>query len=73
MVVAVLFGIAIGLGMRYVFGYDWLLWLGVFWGVAAAVVNVYKVYQKQVASYDSIKDDPKYKYQDIYKNKDDNA
>jgi len=71
MVVAVLFGVGIGLGMRHLFGYDWLLWLGVFWGVAAAFLNVFKAYQKQVQSYDEIKDDPRYKYKDLYKNRDD--
>lgn len=71
MVVAVLFGVGAGLGLKYLFEYDWLLWLGVFWGIAAAVLNVYKAYQKQVKSYDEIKDDPKYKYKDLYKDDDD--
>lgn len=71
MVVAVIFGVAVGLGLKYLFGYTWLLWLGVFWGIAAAVLNVYKAYQKQVKSYDEIKDDPKYKYKDLYKDDDD--
>lgn len=69
MVVAVIFGVGIGLGLRYLFGYDWLLWLGVFWGVAAAGLNVFKAYQKQVSSYDKIKDDPKYQHKDLYKEK----
>ncbi len=46
-VVAILLGIAIGLGLKSLFGISWLLWVGVFWGVAAAVLNVYKAYQKQ--------------------------
>jgi F0F1-type ATP synthase assembly protein I len=66
MVVAVIFGVGVGLGLKHLFGYGWLLWLGVFWGVAAAGLNVYKAYQKQVQSYDAIKDDPKYKYKDLY-------
>lgn len=35
-VVAVLIGVGIGLGLKHLFGYNWLFWLGVFWGIAAA-------------------------------------
>jgi len=60
MVVAVLLGIAIGYGMRKMFGYEWLFWLGVFWGVAAAVLNVYKAYKKQKKELDELANDPQY-------------
>jgi F0F1-type ATP synthase assembly protein I len=61
MVVAVLIGVALGYGMRNLFGYEWLFWLGVFWGVAAAILNVYKAYRKQVRAFDALKNDPRYK------------
>jgi F0F1-type ATP synthase assembly protein I len=61
-VVAVLLGVGIGKLLQNLFGYDWLLWVGVFWGVAAAGLNIYKMYKEVKKELDSIKDDPKYKY-----------
>ena len=55
-VVAILLGVGAGYLMKSSFGYDWLLWLGVFWGVSAAILNVYKAYKKQVASYEEFKE-----------------
>ena len=60
MVVAILIGVGIGLWMKSFFGYEWLFWLGLFWGIAGAVLNVYKAYQRQVKSYDELKDNPRY-------------
>ena len=42
MVVAVLIGVGIGLGLRNLTGAGWTLWIGVFIGVGAAILNVYK-------------------------------
>jgi len=61
MVVAVLIGVGLGYLMRQWFGYAWLFWLGVFWGIAAAVLNIYKAYAKQKASLDELAEDPRYK------------
>ncbi len=60
-VVAVLMGVGLGILMRKWFGYNWLFWLGVFWGVAAALLNIYKAYKSQKASLDELKDDPRFK------------
>jgi len=69
-VVAILLGVGAGILMKQSFGYPWLLWLGVFWGVSAAILNVYKAYNKQMKSLDELKDDVRYKnYQ--YKDDDD--
>lgn len=68
-VVAVLIGVAIGYGLRKYFGYEWLFWLGVVWGIASAVLNVYKAYKKQKKSLDELANDPRYKqrsYDDSY-------
>jgi F0F1-type ATP synthase assembly protein I len=59
-VVAILLGVGIGFWLKNTFDSVWLLWLGVFWGVAAAFLNIYKAYKKQVKEYDELKDDPRY-------------
>ncbi len=61
-VVAILLGVGIGLWMKKSFEMDWLLWLGVFWGVGGAILNIKKAYQKQKRELDKLKDDPKYSY-----------
>ncbi len=68
MVVAVLLGVGLGLLMKNLFGIPWLLWLGVFWGIGGAFMNVYKVYKKQQKSLEELANDPKYQN---YKAKDD--
>jgi len=60
-VVAILMGIGIGIGLKKIFGISWLLWLGVFIGVGAAIRNIQISYQKTKASLDELKDDPRYK------------
>ena len=45
-VVAILMGVGIGIFMYKISGIIWLLWLGIFWGVAAAFLNIYKMYKK---------------------------
>ena len=58
---AVLIGVGLGVWMKNIFGYGWLLWLGVFWGVAATVLNIYKAYKKQMKELEKLKDDVRYK------------
>ena len=60
MVVAVVIGVGIGIALKRIFDMPSLLWVGVFIGIAAAVLNVYKAYKAQVKSYDELKDDPRY-------------
>lgn len=62
MAVAVLMGIGLGVVLKNFFGQIWLLWLGVFMGVVAAGLNIYRAYQRQVADLDTLKDDPRYKH-----------
>jgi len=61
MVVAVLIGIAVGLGLKSLTGATWTLWIGVLIGVGAAVNNVYIAYRKQKASLDELAKDPRYR------------
>ena len=62
MVVAVLIGVAIGLGLQKLTGAWWTIFIGVFIGVGAAVSNIYKAYAKQKASLDELAKDPRYNY-----------
>ncbi|HEC1569549.1 AtpZ/AtpI family protein [Campylobacter upsaliensis] len=50
MVVAVLLGIGLGFLLKNIT--PWLFWVGVFIGVAAAILNVYKAYKAQMKSYE---------------------
>lgn len=61
MVLAIVIGVLLGMGLVKLFDIPWLLWVGVFIGIAASVLNVYKAYQDQVKVYDALKDDPRYK------------
>ncbi|EAJ1253849.1 AtpZ/AtpI family protein [Campylobacter lari] len=61
MVVAVLIGVSIGYFLKNLTGIAWLFWVGVFIGVAAAILNVYKAYKAQVKSYEEFKEENRYK------------
>ncbi|EGH4467645.1 AtpZ/AtpI family protein [Campylobacter lari] len=61
MVVAVLIGVGIGYFLKNLTGIVWLFWVGVFIGVAAAILNVYKAYNAQVKSYEEFKEENRYK------------
>lgn len=63
-VVAVLIGIGIGYGLKKLTGVAWLFWLGVFWGVGGAILNIYKAYKKTKESLEELANDPKYHYKD---------
>jgi len=69
-VVAVLMGIGIGVWMKNTFHQIWLLWLGVFWGVAAAIMNIRIEYKKLQKEFDKIENDPHYKNYKIKKDDD---
>ena len=60
-VVAILLGVGIGLWLKSIFEQTWLLWLGVFWGIAAAGLNIFRAYKKQFTELEKLKEDPKYK------------
>jgi len=70
MVVAVLIGVALGLGLRKLTGAGWTLWIGVLIGIGAAVLNVYKAYAKQKKSLDALADDPRYNYKKNFDDED---
>ncbi len=71
MVVAILIGVAIGLGLKKLTGISWLLWVGVFIGIAAAGLNVFKAYSKQYKEFEKLARDPRYNMGKPQKNDDD--
>ena len=70
-VVAVLIGVAIGLGLKNIFGIPWLLWIGVFIGIAAAILNIYKAYSKQYKEFEKLAKEDRYNYQKYLDDDDD--
>jgi F0F1-type ATP synthase assembly protein I len=73
MVVAVLMGIGIGIGLQKLFDVQWVLWIGIFIGVSAAILNVYKAYKKQMREFEELKkNNPRYQDQKpLYDDEDD--
>ena len=69
-VVAILIGVGFGLFLKNITGELWTLWIGVFIGVSAAILNVYKAYAKQKKELDKLADDPRYRHRK-YDNSDD--
>jgi len=64
MVVAVLMGVGIGIGLQKLFDVKWVLWIGVAIGIAAAILNVYKAYKKQMQEFEDLKkNNPRYQDQ----------
>lgn len=59
-VVAVVMGVGIGILLKKFTGIGWTLWIGVFIGVAAAILNVYKAYSKQYKEYEELAKEPRY-------------
>jgi len=53
-VVAIFLGIGIGVLLKQVTGVFWTVWIGVFIGIAAALLNVYKAYSKQYKEYEEL-------------------
>jgi len=60
MVVAVLIGVGLGWLLKNLTGVAWTFWIGVFIGIAAAILNVYKAYSKQYKAFEELSKEPRY-------------
>ncbi|WP_457743894.1 AtpZ/AtpI family protein [Sulfurimonas sp.] len=60
MVVAVLMGVGIGWVLKKLTDISWLFWVGVFIGIVAAILNVYKAYSKQHKAFEELAKEPRY-------------
>ncbi len=60
MVVAVLIGVGIGWLLKRWSGETWTFWIGVFIGVAAAILNIFKAYSKQYQEFEELSKQPRY-------------
>ncbi|UTJ07745.1 AtpZ/AtpI family protein [Arcobacter roscoffensis] len=72
MVAAVAIGFGVGYGLKALTGYEWTLWLGVFWGVAAAGLNIQKAYKRAQKEFEGLENDPRYAHRAKYGDKSDN-
>ena len=61
-VAAIIIGFGIGYGLKQLTGYTWTLWVGIAWGVAAAILNIYRAYKKAQKVYEGMENDPRYAY-----------
>ena len=70
--VAIAIGVGLGLLLKSWTGYTWTLWVGIGYGIAAAILNVQKAYKRAKKGLDKLAEDPKYKYAMENGYKDDN-
>ncbi len=68
-VAAVAIGFGIGYGLKALTGYTWTLWLGIFWGIAAAILNIYKAYKRAKKEFEGLENDPRYAHRAKYGDK----
>lgn len=59
-VVAVAMGVGIGYFLRNITDTAWTFWIGVGIGIAAAILNVYKAYDKQHKVFEELAKEPRY-------------
>ncbi|STP12950.1 arginine biosynthesis bifunctional protein ArgJ [Helicobacter mustelae] len=61
-VVAILLGVGVGYLLAKYSGITWLFWLGVSWGIGAALLNVQKAYKRTKKALEEMAKDKRYTY-----------
>ncbi len=69
--IAILMGTGIGIWLKNIFHSIILLWIGILWGIAAALLNIIIEYKKLKKELDEVANDPKYKNYKIKKDEED--
>lgn len=68
-VAAIIIGFGIGYGLKQLTGYTWTLWVGIAWGIFAAILNIYKAYKRAQKQFEGMENDPRYAYRAKYGDK----
>ena len=68
-VVAIALGVGVGILLKDWTGYTWTLWVGVFWGLAAAGLNIYRAYKRAQKEFEGLENDPRYAHRAKYGDK----
>jgi F0F1-type ATP synthase assembly protein I len=53
-------GVGIGFLLKNITELAWTFWIGIFIGIAAAVLNVFKAYKRQQEMYNELAKEPRY-------------
>ena len=61
-VVAIALGTGVGILLKNWTGESWTLFVGMFWGIAAAGLNVYRAYKRAQKEFEGMENDPRYSY-----------
>lgn len=68
-VVAIALGTGVGILLKNWTGYTWLLFVGIFWGLAAAGLNIYRAYKRAQKEFEGLENDPRYAHRAQYGDK----
>ena len=59
-------GAGVGILLKKWTGYDWTLFVGIAWGIAAAGLNIHRAYKRAQKEYEGMEDDPRYSHRAKY-------
>jgi len=59
-VAALAIGAGVGILLKKWTGYDWTLFVGIAWGIAAAGLNIKKAYKRAQKEFEGLENDPRY-------------